>query len=288
MSEDHEKNTEEKGPLNPWKASDYLEKWNAHAYLSFYNIDQNGAVPPMLNFQISNLIKILDQHAIDMKLNKTEQTVLEFGGGPCLWSALLLAQYFNKIWFCDFTPSNLQCVQDWLDEKSDAFNWKPFFNYILDIKQGHHDNEIEYETKLRSALQNGQIFRCDVNGKNSLFIDDSVNNEQQFDMIYSSCCLESACSSYDIFRQTIRRLSDLLKPGGLLLICNYRNSTLYVFNGDKFTDLPLTEEIIRTAFVETDHLTEPICISIDSQPDPTHNITNDGLMINYGFKKGEK
>jgi hypothetical protein len=106
-----------------------------------------------------------------------------------------------------------------------------------------------------------------------------------FDMICSSCCLESACSSYDIFRQTIRRFSDILKPGGLLLICAYRNSTSYVFNGDKFTDLPLTEEIIRTAFVETGYLTEPICISLDSQSDPTQNITNDGLMINYGFKK---
>jgi hypothetical protein len=287
MSENHEQNTGEEKPLNPWKASDYLEKWNANAYLNFYNIYDNNVVLPMLNFQISNVIKILDQYAIDMKLNKIEQTVLEFGGGPCLWSSLLLAQYFNKIWFCDYTPSNLRCVQDWLDEKSNAFNWKPFFNYVLDMKQGHHDNEIEYETKLFSALKNGQIFRCDVNGKNSLFIDDSVrdNNQQQFDMIYSSCCLESACSSYDIFRQTIRRFSDILKPEGLLLICAYRNSTSYVFNGDKFTDLPLTEEIIRTTFVETGYLTEPICISLDSQSDPTQNITNDGLMINYGFKK---
>ena len=112
----------------------------------------------------------------------------------------------------------------------------------------------------------------------------SNNDQPQFDIIYSSFCLESACSSYDIFRRTIARFSDMLKPGGLLLICSFRNSTSYVFNGEKFTDLPLTEEIFRTAFAKTRHLTEPVCISLDAQPDPVHDLTNDGLMINYAFK----
>jgi hypothetical protein len=52
MSEDHEQSTGEEKPLNPWKASDYLKKWNANAYLNFYNIDDNNVVPPMLNFPI--------------------------------------------------------------------------------------------------------------------------------------------------------------------------------------------------------------------------------------------
>jgi hypothetical protein len=287
MNGNQEEKTTKDEPLNPWKASDYLEKWNTNAYLNFFHVDENNAVSPSLHFQVSNVIKILDQHVIDTKLNKEQKFVLEFGGGPCLWASLLLAQYFDQIWFCDFTPSNLQSVQDWLDENPNAFNWKPFFNYVLDIKQGHHDNEIEYEIKLRSALKNGKIFRCDVNGENSLFIDDtnSNNHQQQFDMIYSNSCLESACSSYDIFRRTIGRFSDILKPGGILLIFSYQNSTSYVFNGNKFTDLPLNEEIIRTAFIETDHLTEPVCISLDLKSDPTRDVTNDGAMIIYGFRK---
>jgi hypothetical protein len=287
MSNDHEKNTTKEELLNPWKASDYLEKWNANAYLNFYNMNENSALLPLIHFQVSNVVKILDQHFVDGKLNKKLQTLLEFGGGPCLWPSLLLAQHFDQIWFCDFAPSNLQSVQDWLDEKANGFHWKPFFNYVLDIKQGHHDNEIEYETKLRSVLKNGKIFRCDVNGENSLFIDDPIrdNEQQQFDMIYSSLCLESACSSYDILRRTICRFSDILKPGGILLICSVRNSTSFEFNGDTFTDLPLNEEIIRTAFAKTDHLTEPVCISLDFKPDSTQNFTSDGLMINYGFKK---
>jgi hypothetical protein len=76
-----------------------------------------------------------------------------------------------------------------------------------------------------------------------------------------------------------------LKAGGILVICSFRNSTSYIFNGDTFTDLPCNEEIMRTAFAETGHLTEPVCISLDSKPDPAHGITNDGVMINYGFKK---
>src|SRR5579871_3819470 len=149
--------TKEEEVRNPWKASNYLEKWNANAYLDFFNIDENKNSDelPRLHFQISNIIKILNS-----KLDKKQKCVLEFGGGPCLWSSFILAQYFDEIWFCDYAPANIKAVQDWLDEKSNAFNWKPLFNYTLDIKQGHHDNEIEHEIKLRSALKNGQIFRC--------------------------------------------------------------------------------------------------------------------------------
>ncbi|CAF2607532.1 unnamed protein product [Rotaria sp. Silwood2] len=279
MTDDvEEKNKTEEKILNPWKESDYLEKWNANAYLTSFCQQINGQWLPVMYPLVSNINELLQT-----KLNKKEQIVLEFGGGPCLWGSLLLAEYFDQIWFCDFAPSNLKSIQDWLDEKPDAFNWKPFFNYVLDIKQGHHHNEFEYETKLRSALRNRKIFRCDVNKINSLFID-SPNDQQKFQMIFSSFCLESACSSYNILKQTILRFSDLLESGGMLLICSFKNSTSYTFNGDTFTDLPLSPDIIRNAFLETGHLTEPTCISLDSQPNPTYGITNHGIMINYGFK----
>ena len=287
MDENHEKNRTKEELLNPWKASDYLEKWNANAYLKFFNMDENSAMLPLLHFQVANIIKIFNEHIGNTKLNRKQHSVLEFGGGPCLWASLLLAQYFDEIWFCDFAPSNLKCVHDWLDKQPNAFDWKPFFNYVLDIKQGHHNNEIEYETKLRSTLNNGKIFRCDVNGENSLFIDYSISNndQEQFDMIYSCCCLESACSSYDIFRRTICRFSNILKSGGILIICSFRNATSYTFNDDTYTDLPLNEEIITTAFIDTGYLTKPICINLDFESDPIHKSTTDGFMITYGFKK---
>ncbi|CAF3187417.1 unnamed protein product [Rotaria sp. Silwood2] len=48
-------------------------------------------------------------------------------------------------------------------------------------------------------FKNGQIFRCDVNRQNSLFIDypNSDNSQQEFDMIYSSFCVERVCSMYE-------------------------------------------------------------------------------------------
>ncbi|CAF1075714.1 unnamed protein product [Adineta steineri] len=140
---DETNNKTQQEHVNPWKASDYLEKWNPNAYLIYFNMNENSFFRPFLDFQTSNTSKILDTN-----LNKKQYRVLEYDGGPCRWSSLLLAHYFNEIWFCKFVPSNLESVQDWLDEKLNAFDWKPFFNYVLDIKQGHHKEEAEYETPL--------------------------------------------------------------------------------------------------------------------------------------------
>ncbi|CAF5145022.1 unnamed protein product, partial [Rotaria sp. Silwood1] len=212
-----------------------------------------------------------------------KQRVLEFGGGPSLWPSFLLAQYFDEIWFCDYSSSNLQFIQEWLDEQPNAHDWKPYFNFLLDIKQGHHHNEAQYEAQLRSALRKGKIFRCDVHDSNLLFLNQRENNPT-FDMIFTSACFEAACSTYDILEQTIRQLGKLLKPDGMLLILTYRNASFYISNGHTFPDLPINEEIIREVLAKVKLFTEPIFTSMDVQlDDPVGD--NDGLLITYTYRR---
>jgi SAM-dependent methyltransferase len=215
-----------------WEPSIYNVNWDPKAFVEEYYTAAVLANPGYEFFHV-NMIKILDQHSEKIQ---GKQRVLEFGGGPCLWASFFLAQYFDEIWFCDYAPSNLQFVQDWLDEQPNAYDWKPYFNCLLDIKQGHHEDAAEYETQLRSALRKGKIFQCDVNKSNLLCLNEHESN-QTFDMIFTSACLEAACSTYDIFEQTICRLGDLLKPDGILLIFTYRNASSYDCNGHTFPDL---------------------------------------------------
>jgi hypothetical protein len=216
---------------NNWQSSQYTVNWDSNTYLQDHYLVEN--IEHTRRFFLVNVIEILDKHSEKLQ---GKQRVLEFGGGPCLWPSFLLAQYFDEIWFCDYTPSNLQCVQDWLDEKPNAFDWKPYFNFMLDIKKGHHHDKDEYEARLRSALRKGKIFRCDIHDSNLLFLDECERN-QQFDMIFTCACLEAACLTHDMFKQTIHRLGNLLKPDGILLLLTYRNSSFYVLNGQTFTNL---------------------------------------------------
>ncbi|CAF2014835.1 unnamed protein product [Rotaria magnacalcarata] len=260
--------------------NDYINHFNPTVYLNQFFVVQNTNLPTTVNdFFISVVIKVLHEHKNKLQ---GKQRVLEFGCGPVLEGALLLAQYFNEIWLCDYAPLNLQLIQEWKDNKLSAFDWKPYFNFILDkIPQDNRKNLVEYEAKLRQALINGKLFRCDVNGDNSLFVD-CDEPEDKFDMIYTKLCLEAACSTYDVLQRTINRFTDLLKPGGILLICSCRNSTVYDVDNYSFRVLPINEEIIRTAFVKTGKLTEPICMSDDNGMHPSDR--GDGVMINYAFK----
>ncbi|CAF1071123.1 unnamed protein product [Rotaria magnacalcarata] len=260
--------------------NDYINHFNPMAYLNQFYVVQNTNPPTIVNdFFVSAVIKVLHEHKNRLQ---GKQRVLEFGGGAVLEGAFLLAQYFNEIWFCDYVPLNLQLIQEWKDNKLSAFDWKPYFNFILDkIPQDNRKNLVEYEAKLRQALINGKLFRCDVNSDNSLFVD-CDEPEDKFDMIYTKLCLEAACSTYDVLQRTINRFADLLKPGGMLLICTSRNATVYDFDNYTFRDLSINEEIIRTSFAKTGKLTEPICMSEDNRVHPIG--WGDGFMINYAFK----
>ena len=92
--DDKAKNKTQEENVNPWKANDYVEKWNPDAYLKFFSMDENTAVLHRLHFQVSNVIKTLNTN-----LNKKSQCVLEYGGGPCLWPSLLLLDILIKLGF---------------------------------------------------------------------------------------------------------------------------------------------------------------------------------------------
>ena len=259
--------------------ADYNTEWDVNTYLrTHFSSDYANSV--IGKFFPVNVIKILEQHTQRLQ---GKQRVLEFGGGPCLWPSFLLAEYFDEIWFCDYLTSNLQCVRDWLNMEPNAYDWKAYFDWLLDIKEGHHDNERSYEDRLRFALNKGNIFQCDIHADNILFLD-SCTSEPQFDMIFSSGCLEAACSTVDIFKQSIDRLGRLLKPGGMFLLLTYRNSSFYSFNDYKFTDLPINEELLRKAYEESGLFTDPIFITTDI---PIHGTVGDadGLMISYAHRK---
>ncbi|CAF2002117.1 unnamed protein product [Rotaria magnacalcarata] len=123
--------------------------------------------------------------------------------------------YLNQFFAVQNTNSPTTLVEEWKDNKLNVFDWKTYFNFILDkIPQDNDKNLVEYETKLRQALINGKLFRCDVNGENSLFVD-CDEPEDKFDMIYTKLCLEAACSTSDVLQRTMNRFTELLKPGGM-------------------------------------------------------------------------
>ena len=55
--------------------------------------------------------------------------MLEFAGGPSVFSLISAAPCVKEIVFSEFLDTNRAELQLWLDKSKDGFDWKPFFRY---------------------------------------------------------------------------------------------------------------------------------------------------------------
>jgi len=60
--------------------------------------------------------------------------LLEFGGGPTLYSLIPAANSVDEIHFCDYSETNLQEVRGWLQGDADAFDWTHFVCATLELE----------------------------------------------------------------------------------------------------------------------------------------------------------
>ena len=70
----------------------------------------------------------------------------------------------------------------------------------------------EREEVLRESICN--IIPCDILREDPLFI----KQQESFEIIQTSICLEAACKTFAEYKDGVRKLVGLLKPGGFLLM----------------------------------------------------------------------
>ena len=101
--------------------------------------------------------------------------------------------------------------------------------------------EKDVETKI------SKIIECDISKNHP--IDASIS--EKFDIIHASACLDAACKTLDEFKQALRKLTMLLKPGGFLLSYVEEKATYYrIGDSEKWYSLCLSFLDIVHAFQE--------------------------------------
>ena len=221
-------------------SNDYQNKFDVKEYLTSYYSE----VTPNYVFYIGGLVGAVKKHA---DLLKAGGKALDFGGGPSLWPSFLLAQYVDSIQFCDYTESNLHAVQAWLDRSPNAHDWTTFFRYLLRTNQTPEDELSNWENRLREVLGKIPLSRCDANDPNCPILSGPSN---QYDIIVTCECLDVACQTIEAYKNAIKQLVRLLKPGGLLVILAAVDCSYYMVGNERFTGLPLSEKLIREAVQE--------------------------------------
>ncbi|XP_070554662.1 nicotinamide N-methyltransferase-like [Ptychodera flava] len=91
-----------------------------------------------------------------------------------------------------------------------------------------------------------EIIHCDIHKSNPL----EPKVYEPFDAIMTSYCVEAACPDKVSFKEAIKNIVNLLKPGGVLLIFTVLDETFYLVGEKRFYCLKVDETFVKTAVVE--------------------------------------
>ena len=180
----------------------------------------------------------------------TRSRLLEFGGGPNIIPLISAAPFVSEIVFSEYAESNRKEVQLWKDDSPNAYNWTPYFKYVVNKLEGNVDSGAGAvrERDLRNRIR--CICSCDINGdEKSLLGSEAV--QEQFDIISLNGCLEAAVNSHSQYQKGLAKLKTLLKAGGLLVGVVYFGVSWWVVRGEKYHAFPLTEEFVITSLQQT-------------------------------------
>jgi hypothetical protein len=209
-----------------WIPKDYLRQYYATSEIAD---DEQAIFEYILNWQ-------------NKKEHKFEE-MLEFGIGPTIHHLIPFAPLVEKIFIADYLQSNLDEIQNWLENRSSKHDWSPYIKGALGM-EGRSVNQSDIEK--RSNLIRKKIIRIIPS---DIFKKRPLGEERQFPLVTSFYCIECATSSKEQWRKAMKNLSSLVSPGGWLVMSALRNTNKYRVGNKYFPSANVNENDIHDSLV---------------------------------------
>uniref|UniRef100_A0A0N5AVT5 Methyltransf_11 domain-containing protein n=1 Tax=Syphacia muris TaxID=451379 RepID=A0A0N5AVT5_9BILA len=257
----------------------YLNHYYSSSFPAFY--DGNSVCSEAIRdgvrlslFALPNFAKKLENEMPESE----RQTLIDIGAGPTVYSAICFRNTVKRVILTDYLQKNLDVIQDWLDEKNNRFEWNGVIQIVSRVEGSGLCADLQkIETESRRVIQNGGVYISDVH-LDACGLEPSTSMPK-IDVLVSVFCLESACSTHQQYREAMKHMLQLLRPGGRVIIGSVIDDDRY--NSGKlrmFTLLSVTEEEIICELRKN---------NIDTTENKLHKIILDdqGVMFLMGVKK---
>uniref|UniRef100_A0A8C5Q2R9 Nicotinamide N-methyltransferase n=1 Tax=Leptobrachium leishanense TaxID=445787 RepID=A0A8C5Q2R9_9ANUR len=216
----------------------YIQDFNPKDYYDTYYSPGTGALQgEWTHFALKNLHELFSSGQVK------GDTMIDIGTGPTIYQLLSACKAFKNIILSDFLEPNRVELKRWLDKEPGRMDWSELVQACCDL-EGNSEKCEKKENKLCESVKN--ILKCDVLKKNPF----EPLVLPQVDCLLSCLCLEAACKDVAAYRDTVRNLKDLLKPGGHIILLSMLQSTFYYVGDKRFSGLQITKEDIERAFKE--------------------------------------
>ena len=218
------------------------EQFNPKEYLNFL-YPSSLAFKDIFDFYRQQLYNFYTKYGC--KWNNKTARLLEFGGGPVIAHLISAVPYVNQITFAAHLESERKEVELWKYKKEGAYDWSFYFKCVVNEVEhiAGDDAWREREELLRTSITS--IIACDIFCNNPLLV-----KQEPFEIVNTSFCLESACTTYAEYKEGVKKLVGLLKPGGFLLMFIVERETFYIIGEKRWSAVYLTLEQMKEALVE--------------------------------------
>lgn len=231
-----------------------LNFWDAREYLAYYY--GHPSVPDdeaeMFRFFVGGLARI----------GRRFEAAIELGCGPVLHRAAQVVPWVDRLDMADVQDENLEELRRWLRRDPGAFDWSVYLdgdNGLLDI-EGRRDTLADREAMMRARIR---PVRC------NLRVDSPLGAPAQYPLVTSYYSLEWVIPTMAGWRDTMRRATALVAPGGWLLLAGVHATDHCMVNGQRGVCAHVTEADLRAVLGELgfDPATLQITVTPGLQPE---------------------
>ena len=200
------------------------------------------------NFLLKCLSKYFTTNLSSVQNNSLK--ILEYGCGPNLANVISAIPKAAKITLAEYAEVNREFILKWLSKDPLAFDWSPYFKYVVKTLEGRSEEEaIRRQEELRSKVE--AVVSCDLT--KDQFIAEGY--DKQYDIIMSFFCLECCGDTLKDYEQSVRRIASIITTGGHLLLYSTQremsNEGYYIVGGKKFNNIPLKKDFVVSTLKES-------------------------------------
>ena len=168
-----------------------------------------------------------------------DSVMLEFSGGPSLYSLITAASAVKEIHFSDFLSRNVQEIELWKQFRHRGFLWKNFFKEAL-IAEGQTDITAEDIAQRENVLSQKlcNFLLCDAFEPQPL----GQRYHQHYDVVAANFVAESITPSLSTWEEVVSNICSTLKPDGTLIMTAIQGASFYYVEGHRYPAVAVTEK----------------------------------------------
>lgn len=174
-------------------------------------------------------------------------TMLEFGGGPALYSVVSAARSCISIHFADYSQANLTEIERWKSNGADAFDWRHFIHEALvcERKIGIATEETVSDRERLIRIKLDRITKCDAFETDPLCGD----GRDSYGVVANNFCLEGIVRDRGAWTTLTRKLFALVGARGQMVTTAIRNGRFWGAGGEYLPCVSIGLNDIREAYL---------------------------------------